>query len=110
MYSNFNKMENINEQKQPTKEEMFKWMEDQISFKKVQLELQKLDTEIAKQRAEYMKAMYTIAQISNPQKEESSKNMKHVLTEEDLKANPDLAEQGLKVGDEVEIPNHDVIS
>lgn len=90
------------EQNAPSKEDMIKWMEEQIQFKKVQLELQKLDTEIAVHRAEYMKAMYTIAQISSPQEDKSIKE--HTLTEEDIKANPDLEEQGFKAGDVVGIP------
>ena len=89
------------ENKVPSKEDMLKWMNEQIEFKKVQLELQKIDTEIAVQRAEYMKAMYTIAQISSP----SDGNVtEHTLTEEDMEANPDLKEQGFNVGDVVGIP------
>ena len=49
-----------------------------------------------------MKAMYTIAQISSPQEDKSIKE--HTLTEEDIKANPDLEEQGFKAGDVVGIP------
>ena len=30
---------------------------------------------------------------------------KHILTQEDLDANPELAEQGLEVGDEVDFPS-----
>ena len=89
------------ENKVPSKEDMLNWMNEQIEFKKVQLELQKIDTEIAVQRAEYMKAMYTIAQISSP----SDGNVtEHTLTEEDMEANPDLKEQGFNVGDVVGVP------
>lgn len=95
------------EKNPPSKEDMIKWMEEQIEFKKVQLELQKIDTEIAVHRAEYMKAMYTIAQISSPQE---NKNIKeHTLTEEDIKANPDLEQQGFKVGDVVGVPVEETI-
>lgn len=89
-------------QETPSKDQMIKWMEEQIEFKKVQLELQKIDTEIAVHRAEYMKAMYTIAQISSPQEDKSMKE--HTLTEDDIKANPELEEQGFKVGDVVGVP------
>ena len=89
-------------QETPSKDQMIKWMEEQIEFKKVQLELQKLDTEIAVHRAEYMKAMYTIAQISSPQENKGIKE--HTLTEEDIKANPELEEQGFKAGDVVGLP------
>jgi hypothetical protein len=95
-----------NQQKQdaaPTKEQMLTWMQEQIEFKKVQAELQELDTRIAVARAEYVKAMYTIAQISTPH-EGSNAVAEHTLTEEDLEANPELKEQGLKVGDVIGIP------
>jgi plastocyanin len=36
--------------------------------------------------------------------EEAPKTVKHIVTEEDLVSNPALAEQGVKVGDEIEIP------
>lgn len=96
-----------NQQKQdtaPTKEQMLTWMQEQIEFKKVQAELQELDTRIAVARAEYMKAMYTIAQISTPQ-ESSNGIAEHTLTKEDFEANPELKEQGFKVGDVVGIPS-----
>ena len=88
---------------QPSKETMLKWMQDQIEFKKIQVELQELDTRIAVSRAEYMKAMYTIAQISNPTEQSGNGLKEHTLTEEDLEANPELEEQGFKTGDVVGI-------
>jgi outer membrane protein assembly factor BamA len=91
-------------QEAPSKEKVMEWMLDQIAFKKVQLELQEVDTKIAVSRSEYMKAMYTIAQISSPQDSPTLKQ--HTLTEEDISANPELIEQGFKVGDVVGIPPH----
>jgi|APGre2960657404_1045060.scaffolds.fasta_scaffold00796_12 hypothetical protein len=91
-------------QEAPSKEKVMEWMLDQIAFKKVQLELQEVDTKIAVSRSEYMKAMYTIAQISSPQDSPTLKQ--HTLTEEDISANPELVEQGFKVGDVVGIPPH----
>ena len=90
----------------PDKEKIIEWMNGQIEFKEIQLKLQELDTKIAVTKAEYMKAMYTIAQISNPQQNHqgSPELSEHTLTEEDLQANPDLVEQGFKVGDIVGIP------
>jgi hypothetical protein len=96
-----------NQQKQnaaPTKEQMLTWMQEQIEFKKVQAELQEIDTRIAVARADYMKAMYTIAQISNPTEQSPSGLTEHTLTEEDLEANPELKEQGFKTGDVVGVP------
>lgn len=90
----------------PDREKIIEWMNGQIEFKEIQLKLQELDTKIAVTKAEYMKAMYTIAQISNPQQNHqgSPELSEHTLTEEDLQANPDLVEQGFKVGDIVGIP------
>lgn len=90
----------------PDKAKIIEWMNGQIEFKEIQLKLQELDTKIAVTKAEYMKAMYTIAQISNPQQNHqgSPELSEHTLTEEDLQANPDLVEQGFKVGDIVGIP------
>lgn len=43
--------------------------------------------------------------MSNPLKGlQQPKTVKHIVTDEDLKNNPELVEQGVKVGDEIEIP------
>lgn len=94
----------------PDRAKIIEWMNGQIEFKEIQLKLQQLDTSIAVTKAEYMKAMYTIAQISNPQQNSPSPELaEHTLTEEDLEANPDLAEQGFKAGDVVGIPKEAVM-
>ena len=87
-------------QEQPSKETMIAWMQEQIEFKKIQAEMQELDTRIAVARAEYMKAMYTIAQISAPVEDD----IEHTLTKEDLEQNPELKEEGLNEGDVVRVP------
>lgn len=86
----------------PSKETMLAWMKEQIEFKTIQLELQELNTKIAVGRMEEAKAVYTLAQITTPPS--SQEHDEHILTEEDIKANPELAEQGLKVGDVIGIP------
>ena len=92
------------------KAKVITWMNEQIEFKEVQLKLQELDTKIAVSKAEYMKAMYTVAQISNPQQNSPSPELtEHLLTEEDLQANPDLVEQGFKAGDVVGVPKEAVM-
>ena len=73
-----------------------------LLFKTIQLELQELNTKIAVGRMEEAKAVYTLAQITTPPS--SQEHDEHILTEEDIKANPELAEQGLKVGDVIGIP------
>jgi hypothetical protein len=64
--------ENINsqeEQKAPSKEEVIAFFQEQIEVKKVQLELQEINAAIAVARAEELKALSFIAQITNPMTE-----------------------------------------
>lgn len=42
-------------------------------------------------------------------KNQTPKTLKLIVTEEHLTKNPDLVEQGVKVGEEIEIPNPDYI-
>jgi hypothetical protein len=85
------------EQKVPTKEEILEFLKEQIEVKGQQLHLQELNTKLAVARAEELKALSFIAQMTNP----SSQGKPHTITDEDIQNNPELAEQGFKVGDEV---------
>ena len=61
--------ENVQEQQEataPTKEEVIAFFTEQIEVKKVQLELQELNTALAVGRAEELKALAFIAQITTP--------------------------------------------
>lgn len=58
------------EQKAPTKEEVISFFQEQIEVKRVQLELQELNTAMAVGRAEELKALAFIAQLTNPQQAE----------------------------------------
>jgi hypothetical protein len=93
--------EQTNEQKAPTKEELIKFFQEQIDVKKVQFELQELNTKLAVARAEELKALGFIGQMTNPSQQ---KTQPHTVTQEDLDANPELVEAGVSVGDEVLIP------
>ncbi len=90
------------EQKAPSKEEVVAFLQEQIDVKKLQLELQEINAKLASYRAEELKALQFIAQMTNPQPPADAEP--HTLTQEDMDENPELAEQGLKVGDEVLIP------
>ena len=96
--------EQMNEQetKAPSKEEVITFLTEQIEVKKVQLELQEINAKLASYRAEELKALQFIAQMTNPQPPADA--VPHTLTQEDMDENPELSEQGLKVGDEVLIP------
>jgi hypothetical protein len=58
------------EQKAPTKEEVISFFQEQIEVKKVQLELQELNTALAVGRAEELKALAFIAQLTTPPSEQ----------------------------------------
>jgi hypothetical protein len=58
------------EQKQPSKEEVIAFFQEQIEVKKVQLELQQLNAQLALAKAEELKALAFIAQITNPPSQE----------------------------------------
>ena len=90
----------------PTKEEIIAFIKEQIEVKTVQLELQNLNTGLATSRAEELKALAFIAQITQ-QGNASGKpeGTPHTITQEDMDNNPELAEEGIKVGDEVIIPS-----
>lgn len=54
------------EQKAPSKEEVIAFFKEQIEVKRVQLELQELNTAMAVGRAEELKALAFIAQLTTP--------------------------------------------
>ena len=58
------------EKKIPTKEEIINYLQEQIEVKKVQLELQNINTALAVGKAEELKALAFIAQLTNPQQQE----------------------------------------
>ena len=91
----------------PSKEQIIAFFQEQIEVKKVQADLQELNTKLAVLRAEELKALAFIAQMSAPKStgKEYEGGIPHTITQEDLDNNPELAEQGLQVGDEVLIPN-----
>jgi hypothetical protein len=92
------------EQKQPTRQEIIDFLNESIEISKLRAELQSYNTQIATERAEELKALVFIAQVTNPKPEEQEK---HIVTDEDIAANPQLVEAGLKAGDEVMIPKQE---
>jgi hypothetical protein len=88
----------------PSKEEIIAFIKEQIEVKTVQLELQNLNTGLATSRAEELKALAFIAQMTQ-QGGVKPEGTPHTITQEDMDNNPELAEEGIKVGDEVIIPS-----
>lgn len=96
------------EQQAPTKEELINFFKEQIEVKKVQLELQELNTSLAVAKADELKALAFIGQMTaqqNGQRGEQPQGTPHTITQEDLDNNPELVEAGVQVGDDVIIPN-----
>jgi len=81
---------------------MVRFFTEQIEMKKLQYELQELNTKLAVARAEELKALSVVAQITNPRPTPDA--VPHVVTEEDMENNPELKDMGVNVGDEVMIP------
>jgi Na+-transporting NADH:ubiquinone oxidoreductase subunit NqrA len=94
------------EQQVPTKEELINFFKEQIEVKKVQLELQELNTNLAVAKAEELKALGFIAQMTTQpgQKSSQPEGTPHTVTQDDLDNNPELVEAGVQVGDDVMIP------
>jgi hypothetical protein len=94
--------ETPNMEKVPTKEEIMNFLQEQIEVKKLQVELQELNTRLAKGKAEELQALNFVGNITNPKPPADA--VPYQLTEEDFENNPELKEQGLNVGDEVLVP------
>jgi hypothetical protein len=94
------------EQKVPTKEEIISFLKEQIEVKEFQLKLQEINAGLAVARAEELKALSFIGQMTTQpgHKSEQPQGTPHTVTQEDLDANPELVEAGLSVGDDVIIP------
>ena len=88
------------EQKVPSKEELIAFFNEQIEVKRVQYELQELNTKLAVAKAEELKALAFIGQMTQ-QGGERPEGTPHTITQEDMDNNPELSEEGIKVGDEV---------
>lgn len=86
----------------PSKEQVVKFLTEQIEVKEVQLKLQTINADLAEGRARELKALQFIAQMTNPTP--PSDAIPHNLTQEDIDENPELIERGFKVGDEVLVP------
>lgn len=93
------------EQKIPSKEEIIKNITEQIEIRSKQVELQRLNAELSTFRFKELEANYNISKIieaSSPKND--GKYQEHILTQEDFDRDPNLAQQGFKVGQTVVIP------
>ena len=86
----------------PSKEQVLAFYKEQIEVNSVRRDLAKINAEIA--RHEFKRFEYTVAlaQLSSNSKK-ADNVQQHVVTEEDLENNPELASNGVKVGDTINI-------
>lgn len=85
----------------PTREEIISFLKENIELAEYRALLQKVNTQIAVDRVEELKALVFIGQITNPKSQELEN---HIVTQEDIDNNPDLTENGISPGDEIQIP------
>jgi hypothetical protein len=97
----------MDQSKGPSKEEVINFLKEQMEVKEAQYKLQELNTKLAVARAEELKALQFIAQMTNPTPPADA--VKHNLTQEDIDENPELVDQGFSVGDEVLIPKEQAV-
>ena len=91
------------EQAQPTKEEVIAFLNESIEIAELRAKLQTLNTQIAVGRAEELKALVVISQITNPSPEDPLET--YNVTQEDIDQHPDLSKAGVKEGDTIQVPS-----
>lgn len=98
-----------NEQKVPTREQVLKFYAEQIEIASLRRDLSEalaITAEFDARRAEAIAKQAHFSAPRGPQTpvEEMPEGMvEHVVTEDDMQNNPELAEQGIKVGDVIGI-------
>lgn len=89
----------------PTKETIVAFLTEQLEIKKLQAELQALNTSLAVGRANELEAMAKIQHFSQKGSLEDNPDIvQHTVSQEDVDNNPEFAAQGIKAGDVVGIP------
>lgn len=87
----------------PSKDQIVSWYKEQIEIATLRRDLTALQAEIAKNEAQRVQATVLMAQMQNPAA--SANEVEHIVTQEDLDNNPELAENGVKVGDKILVSN-----
>lgn len=94
------------EQKVPSKEQVIKFYEEQIEIAKLRRDLSELLAVTAKHDADRAESIAKQAHFSAPKpagEQLPDGVVQHTVTQEDMDSNPELAEQGIKVGDVIGI-------
>lgn len=101
-------MSTTEDKKLPSKEEVLKFYKEQIEVAKLRKDLAELVCATAEFDAKTAEAIAKKAHFSAPMPQQGPASMpegvvEHTITQEDMDNNPELAEQGIKVGDVVGI-------
>ena len=89
---------------EPSKDDIIAFLKESLEIAELRSKLQYFNTEIAKGRAEELKALVFISQVTNPKSEDETME-DHVVTEQDMTNNPDLVDSGFNIGDTIKVPS-----
>ena len=103
---------NTGEKKVPTQQEQIQALKALMPLKRLQVELQNLNTTFAELKVREHEAVSKLQQFEQAQVEaqraqeqfQMDNIVKHTVTQEDIDLNPEMVEAGIKVGQEVGIP------
>jgi hypothetical protein len=95
-------------QRVPTKEEIISMLKDQIDVRELQAKLAQLNADIAVAKAKELEALSFIGRTTQGGGQTPPGNV-HTITQQDLDNNPELVDEGLKVGDQVIIPTEEEV-
>jgi hypothetical protein len=93
-----------NTPEQPSKDQIIAWYKEQIEVATLRRDLSALQAEIAKNEAQRTQATILMAQMQDPASQNQNE-VEHEVTQEDLDANPELVQNGVKVGDKILVSN-----
>ncbi len=99
------------EQKAPSKEQVIKFYKEQIEIAKLRSELSEILAVTAKHDADRAESVAKLAHFSAPKGQQPVEQIpdgmvEHTVSQEDMDNNPELAEQGIKVGDVIGISSN----
>ena len=99
------------EQKAPSKDQVIKFYTEQIEIAKLRGELSEILAITAKHDADRAESVAKLAHFSAPKAQQPIEQMpvgmvEHTVSQEDLDNNPELVEQGIKVGDVIGISSN----
>jgi len=106
------KPQNNTEERVPTQAEQVNALKQLMPLKRLQVELQNLNTTFAELKVREHEAVNKLQQFEQAQMEaqraqeqfQMENIVKHTITQEDIDLNPEIKEAGIKVGQEIGIP------